>query len=95
MKELIKNSSKLITIKGIVFSILLVIIFSNHFHFLWLLYDFITLGALSFYLLNNKLALNAILIITVSYFLTYSYLSGAQMISFHSIWDNAKHLFFL
>ena len=53
--DLMKNSSKLIRVEGVVFSILLIIIFSNQFHFLWLLYDFIALGALFFYLLNNRL----------------------------------------
>ena len=91
----IKNSSKLVRIESIVFSILLVIIFSNQFHFLWLLYDFIALGALSFYLLNNRLVLNAILIIIIPYFLVFSFLSGNHIISFLSIWDNAKHLFVL
>ena len=91
----IKNSSKLIRIEGIVFSILLVIIFSNQFHFLWLLYDFIAIGALFFYLLNNRLVLNTILIITIPYFLVFSILSGGHIISFLSIWDNAKHLFVL
>jgi len=95
LKELMKNSSKLITIEGVVFSILLVIIFSNQFHFLWLLYDIIAIGALFFYLLNNRLVLNTILIITVPYFLVFSFLSGSHMISFLSIWDNAKHLFVL
>ena len=42
----IKNSSKLIRIEGVVLSILIVIIFSNQFHFLWLMYDFIALGSL-------------------------------------------------
>jgi len=95
LKELIKNSSKLIRVEGVVFSILLVIIFSNQFHFLWLLYDFIAIGALFFYLLNNRLVLNTILIIIVPYFLVFSFLSGSHMISFLSIWDNAKHLFVL
>tara|TARA_B110000444_G_scaffold168947_1_gene157857 strand:- start:3300 stop:4499 length:1200 start_codon:yes stop_codon:yes gene_type:complete len=91
----IKNSSKLIRIEGVVLSILIVIIFSNQFHFLWLMYDFIALGSLFFYLLNNRLVLNTILIITVPYFLIFSFISGGHLISFLSIWDNAKHLFVL
>ena len=53
--DLKKNNSKLIRVEGVVFSILLLIIFSNKSHFFWILYDFIALGALFFSLLNNRL----------------------------------------
>jgi len=95
LKELIKNSSKLIRIEGVVFSILLVIIFSNQFHFLWLLYDFMALGALVFYLLNNRLVLNITLTVTALYLLFFTFLSGGHIISYFAIWDNIKHLFVL
>lgn len=67
--------------------------FANQFHFLWLLYDFIALGALYFYVINNRLLLNVALISAALYFLALTFFSGIQIISYFAIWDNAKHLF--
>ena len=93
--QIIINSTKKITIELIVLMVLLIIIFSHDFHFLWLLYDFIALGSIIFYVLNNKLKLNLVFFSALSYFLYFSFKSGFHLISFVSIWDNIKHLFVL
>ena len=85
--------SEMITIEKIVFSILLVIIFSYEFHALWLLYDILALGSILFFIKQLNYKLITILIISVIFFISMSIISGSHIISFLSIWDNLKHVF--
>lgn len=75
---------------------LLVFVFSNDAHFLWLLYDFLALYAvyktLSFWMKPTQAICLFFLLV---YMLFLSSRDGFHVISILSIWDNIKHLFIM
>jgi len=90
-----KNLLSNITIeKGMAF-ILLVLVFSWEFHFLWLLYDFLAIFSIYFFLKHVNIVLGSTLFFVLSFFILLSINSGFHIISILSIWDNIKHVFVL
>lgn len=80
--------------KGIAF-ILLVLVFSWEFHFLWLLYDLLALLAIYFFSKHVNAILGFTLFFVLSAFIILTIFSGFHIISILSIWDNIKHVFVL
>lgn len=77
--------------KGIALT-LLVLVFSWEFHFLWLLYDLLTLFSLYFFLKNTNVILGSTLLFALLFFIILTVISGFHIISIFSIWDNIKHV---
>ena len=84
-----------ITIEKVIAFIFLVIVFSFDFHFLWLLYDFLALFALYFFSKHVNAVLGFTLLFVVSFFMILTFISGFNIISIFSVWDNIKHIFVL
>tara|TARA_B100000795_G_scaffold248217_1_gene214973 strand:+ start:699 stop:1877 length:1179 start_codon:yes stop_codon:yes gene_type:complete len=93
MNDIIKKTSYLIRIEDIIVSIFLLIVFSFQFHWLWIVYDFLSIWSIYFFLKNANFILLIKVILAFSVFFILSFLSGFHLISFLSIWDNGKHLF--
>ncbi len=69
-----------------------VIVFSSDYHFLWLIYDVLAIFAF-FYTFKITKKVNLILIASILFFIVLALYSGSHLISYLSIWDNAKHIF--
>jgi len=93
MNDIVKKTSYLMRIEDIIVSIFFLIVFSFQFHWLWIVYDFLSIWSVYFFLKNANFFLLIKVMLAFSIFFILSFLSGFHLISFVSIWDNGKHLF--